>query len=109
MSMSIPPIYHIIEECSLFRRRAHTILLYLVMSCGKLDDLEDLAENVFDFGEEEQRQPRRERALKKQRKPKAAAESTTGDDREELPLEEHQVGIAFPIQSRSHPARTPST
>lgn len=47
------------------------------MSCGKIDDLEDLAENIFDFGEEEARQPRRERALKKQRKPKSNPESTT--------------------------------
>lgn len=47
------------------------------MSCDKIDDLEDLASNIFDFEEEEQRQPRRERALKKQRKPKSNPDSTT--------------------------------
>lgn len=47
------------------------------MSCGKLDDLEDLAENIFDFSEDEPRQPRRERVVKKQRKPKSNPESTT--------------------------------
>lgn len=52
------------------------------MSCSNIDDLEDLAANLFDFGEDEQRQPRRERALKKQRKPKTNPESTMGEDKE---------------------------
>lgn len=38
-------------------------------SCSKIDDLEDLAENLFDFDEEQPR-IRKEKTVKKQRKPK---------------------------------------
>jgi len=62
------------------------------MSCDKIDDLEDLAYNLFEFQEDDQRQPRRERTLKKQRKPKLNHESTTIEDKEEQLLQEHIHG-----------------
>jgi len=62
------------------------------MSCDKIDDLEDLAYNLFEFQEDDQRQPRRERTLKKQRKPKTTNDSTTIEDKDEELIQEHVHG-----------------
>ncbi len=46
------------------------------MACTKIDDLEDIAANLFDFDEEQPRPARKEKALKKQKKQKPQIEST---------------------------------
>ena len=38
------------------------------MSCSKIDDLEDLAADLFDFDEEKPKVVKKERALKKHKK-----------------------------------------
>lgn len=40
------------------------------MACTKIDDLEDIAADLFDFGEDQPRPVRKEKALKKQKKRK---------------------------------------
>ncbi len=50
------------------------------MACNKIDDLEDIATNLFDFDEEQPRPARKEKALKKQRKPKTNHESTEKEE-----------------------------
>ena len=54
----------------------------IMASCFKIDDLEDLADNLFDFDED---QPRihKEKALKKQRRPKVRTEQKTDEQKEE--------------------------
>ena len=40
------------------------------MACIKIDDLEDIAADLFDFGEDQPRTVRKEKTLKKQKKRK---------------------------------------
>ena len=40
------------------------------MSCGKIDDLEDIADNLFDFGDEQPRIKKREKPARKLKKHK---------------------------------------
>lgn len=53
------------------------------MSCSKLDDLEDIAANLFDFDEEEPRPARKEKALKKQKKQKQVESTEVEEELEE--------------------------
>lgn len=56
------------------------------MSCNKLEDLEDIAANLFDFDEEQPRPARKEKALKKQKKHKNIESTEVEEELVEEPI-----------------------